>query len=912
MSSKRAPSKQKKTPKNRGLPSVRPEDLSDKPAQPRKILPWLGFSVVLIACFAWVLGHAFLVDSVTVKLCDKMDAGIPKSERLPVFLNEIANDGYVWNRHAEVLGKDGHWRVRHTDFDNAPEGREVHWNSAFAWYLRGLGELYRALTGESLRNSIFRMSIWANPILLLLAVGIFSTLSARRFGPLCGTVIATGMVVVPTFYEGFMPAYPDHHGLISFTLLGMIFGIAWAGAGWVQEKEGGDFVLPHSLKQAEHGMIFSAVCGAAGLWISAISTAVVLGTIGLSALVTAWIFGRNSSKKNTLSFVPGLWKKWALWGAGLALFFYLFEYFPSDMGMRLEVNHPLYALAWWGGGWSIAVLAEWICSSGKKPFPWRDLIWPVLAGAALPAAILVGGDGVYSAKDPFLMRLYQHLTELLPLVTRIEIGTLTWGLAFGWYPIFLVAGVVLMGFRRVGRGTKAILLFLSIPILVITALMFYQTRWSLLISPLYIALAGFVIPQAWKLVPPRLWMRAVAAGLLLLLSSLFIEPSFSNTIRPVWEQFQSGDKIICSRGQTLALLHRQMAKTILDNARGRPVTLLSSPNSSCLLSALGGFRTIGTLYWENAAGLKAAADGLNAQSNDEALAFMKKHGVTHISLMSWENFIEPFFHILYPKPVPGKSFENSFAKQALANKQIPIWARPLIFPPNSLTKALDQQVLLLEVVPEQNVNEAKFHLARFVRFVEGNPVQAEITLREVLESAPDSTLVNVELADLYIGQRRYGEAIQQILSALKLAPPDAGQSLVNNMIATLSRAEKWNLLAGFLREATALPNASPSTLEKAAWFFATSPDPSVRDPRFALACCDRLDAASPDRPFRFLARAAALAALGDFQPAPALLEKAIALNPSDEPVKAMANSLRSAFEAHEPPAWSALPTGNPP
>lgn len=909
MSSKRAPSKQKKSSKNRSLPSARPEALPGRTARAGTILPWLGFSVVLIACFAWVLGHAFLVDTVTVKLCDKMDAGIPKNERLPVFLNEVANDGYVWNRHAEALGKDGRWRVRHTDFDNAPDGREVHWNSAFAWYLRGLGEIRRAVTGESLRNSIFRMSIWANPILLLLSIGIFSTLSARRFGPLCGTVIAIGMVAVPTFYEGFMPAYPDHHGLISFALLGMIFGIAWAGAGWVQEEKGGDFVLPHSLKQAEHGMIFSAVCGAMGLWISAISTAVVLGTIGLSALVTAWIFGRGSSKKNALSFAGALWKKWALWGAGLCLFFYLLEYFPSDMGMRLEVNHPLYAIAWLGGGWSISVLAEWICASGKNPFPWRRMVWPVLAGAALPVAILVGGDSVYSAKDPFLMRLYQYLMELLPLVVRIQIGTLTWGLAFGWYPVFLVAGVVLMGFRRVGTGTKAILMFLSIPILVITALVFYQTRWSLLAGPLYIALAGIVIPQAWKLVPSLLWKRTVAAGLLIGLACLFIEPSFENSLLPVWEQFRSGDKISCSRGQTIALLHRQMAKAILDNARGRPVTLLSSPNSSCLLSALGGFRTIGTLYWENAEGLKAAAEGLNAQNNEEALAFLKKHGVTHVSLMSWENFIEPFFHILYPQPVPGKSFENSFAKQALVDKRIPVWSRPLIFPPNSLTKVLDQQVLLLQVVPEQGATEAKFHLARFARFVEGNPIQTEISLKEILESAPDSNLVNIELADLYISQRRYTEAIPQILRALETVPPEAGQTLVDNMISALSRAEQWDLLAGFLRKAASLSNASPATLEKTAWFFATAPDPSARDPRFALACCERLDAASPDRAFRFLARAAALASSGDFEQAGTLLEKATALNPADEHMKDIANSLRPAFAAHELPAWPTLSPG---
>jgi hypothetical protein len=67
----------------------------------------------------------------------------------------------------------------------------------------------------------------------------------------------------------------------------MLFGIAWAGAGWVQAAEGKDFVPPHSIRQARHGMIFSAICGAAGLWVSALSTAMVLGGIGTAALAAA-------------------------------------------------------------------------------------------------------------------------------------------------------------------------------------------------------------------------------------------------------------------------------------------------------------------------------------------------------------------------------------------------------------------------------------------------------------------------------------------------------------------------------------------------------------------------------------------------------------------------------------------------
>ena len=772
----------------------------EQPASRAVFLSWVGFAAVLLACIAWVAAHAFFVDTVTVRLCNEADKNIPVEKRMPVFLSEIAFDGYAWNRHAEHLGENGQWRMRHTDFDNAPAGREVHWNSAFAWYLRGLGEIYRAATAESLRNSIYRMSIWANPILLALALGLFSTLSARRFGPLCGAVIAIGMVAVPTFYEGFMPAYPDHHGLIAFTLLGMLFGIAWAGVGWVQTEGGKDFAPPHSLRQARHGMIFSAICGAAGLWISAISTAIVLGTIGVAALLAVLFFGR---KATGCQFQADVWKRWALWGAVASIIFYLLEYFPFDMGMRLEVNHPLYALAWLGGGWSIAVIAEWLCRIGNNsnPFPWRDLIWPAVACAVLPTVILLGGNEVYSAKDPFMLRLNTNIAELLPLMKRIQVGGLTWGAAIGWFPVFLLAAAVLQISRAVGRGTKAVLIFLAVPILLITALQFYQVRWGMLAGPLYIALAGIVVPQVWRLVPRDLLSRAVVAALLLYFGYVLVAPTFKNTFAIAWAQFRSGSKISITAGQGLALLHRQMARAILDDANGQPVVLLSSPNSSCLLSAMAGFRTVGTLYWENVEGLKAAAAGLNAQNDEEALTFIKKHGITHVSLMTWENFIGPFFGILYPKPVPGKAYENSFGKRALFDKVIPPWARPLAFPPNDLSKGLQQTVLMLRVAPEQSMNEAKFHLARYVRLVEGNPVAAEITLKQILDSAPGSSLVRMELVDLYLSQGRHRDAADQTLAAMKDLQPDLRKSIASQLAEKFIAAGKPDLAAEMLKAA---------------------------------------------------------------------------------------------------------------
>jgi len=737
---------------------------------------------------AYVLFHAFLIDQVTVRLCREIDGPNAKpTEVLPVPLLEIAFDGYVWNRHAENLGEaDGDWRTRYVYFDNAPHGRELHWCSAFAWYLRGLGEIYRAQTGDTLRNSIFRMSIWANPILLIVALGLFATMSAKRFGPLCGSVLAIGMVTTASFYEGFLPAYPDHHGITAFALMGIVFGIAWAGAGWIHKDPERAFVLPHSFKQARHGMLFSAVSAAAGLWISGFSAAIIAAGIGIGAIVSVLIFGKKAASDGC-EYHPELWRYWAMATAAGSLVFYFIEYFPNNFGMRLEVNHPLYALAWLGGGWVIFEVTQWIRRNqiNPTPFPWKRLILPILACSLLPGFVFLGGHKYYLLKQDFMLGLMKNIAEGLPLLTRIQMGAITWKVAFGYFPLFLITALGLMCVKRVNAGTKGTLLLLIFPILLVTTLQIFQVRWGMLNGPTYIALAGIVVPQLWALLPKvRAWRIAGYIGLAGI-AYLFSADTVRGMVLPFWKQYRSDKNIEVGAGQILALLHRDMAKTLLQNANGKPITLLSSPNSSCLLTTLGGFKTLGTLYWENVEGLKTAAKILNAQSDEEALSLIKERGVTHVSLMTWENFIAPYFELLYPKPIPGKSVENSFGYKALFKKELPRWARPIPYPKNFLSNSLNQDVLLLEIVPEQSQDEAEFHLARFARLSEGNPVAAEILLKGILNRSPGATTVRFELAQLYLDQKRFDDAKDQVIAATKDAPPEIRKQNCENFAQAL-------------------------------------------------------------------------------------------------------------------------------
>ena len=61
----------------------------------------------------------------------------------------FAADAQTWVRHALALLDGNDVRLRWTTIDNAPFGREVHWNSAWAWAIAGAGKLDHAITGTT-------------------------------------------------------------------------------------------------------------------------------------------------------------------------------------------------------------------------------------------------------------------------------------------------------------------------------------------------------------------------------------------------------------------------------------------------------------------------------------------------------------------------------------------------------------------------------------------------------------------------------------------------------------------------------------------------------------------------------------------------------------------------------------------
>jgi tetratricopeptide (TPR) repeat protein len=270
-------------------------------------------------------------------------------------------------------------------------------------------------------------------------------------------------------------------------------------------------------------------------------------------------------------------------------------------------------------------------------------------------------------------------------------------------------------------------------------------------------------------------------------------------------------------------------------------------------------------------------------------------------MMPWENFIEPYFNILYPEPKDGQSFLNSFGKRALFDLSIPYWARPLIYPPNDLTQGLQQNVLMLQFAPDQSMAEAKFHLARFVRLVVGDANQAEGIFKDVLKENPGGSLVRLELCDLYLSSKKYNEAIDQLLIAFRDTDPATRENITNQVVNVLVGAGERKLQAELVREVAGYANATAGSLLNAAWTLSTLPDPAMRDPKFALAACDRAEKIPHDAATLLLVRSVAQAASGDFTKAAATIENPVLGENNNPQLRSKIAELREAFQARKLP-----------
>ncbi|HVM61031.1 MAG TPA: hypothetical protein VMV72_09195 [Verrucomicrobiae bacterium] len=678
--------------------------LSDESPQARRFI-LLAFWLIVVV---FSLGHAWETNRYLRAASAVTRAGRGTGTPFQLLNFADAVDGKVWVRNAtDLVEEPGVWRLRHTTSDNAPVGREVHWSSGWAWWLIGLGAVERAVTDEPWPKAIETMSVWAHLPVLWLGVALFSWWIARRAGAAAGALTAVALFGHPGMYEGFWPADPDHHGLVSMAVFGLVCGALLAGAGWWRESED-EGVLPRNLSQARRAAAVSALCGAAGMWVSAASVALPIAETGVAGVVVAvWL--RSGLRARGFRFAPEIWRLWGRVGAGASVLFYLLEYAPRHLGMRLEVNHPLYALAWWGGGEAVARIGERLASGesvfGAGAARWlAGLVPAVLATLVAPLAALFGPESWFVLRDPFLLGIHREIGEFLPI----------WGVTGKWHLVVMFAvmtmpvwaAIVVLAGRNVLVDVRLAIGFTLVCAALATVQACVQVRWYMMASGPQILLGVLVVTGLFAARGPGeavRWRWVLSVGVCLLLYLPW-------PVADVGELWQPG---YLKSEVWVDWVARDIAGAIrATSPAGSRIVVLADPAFSVEVGYFGRMGTVGTLYWENTEGLKAAAAILTAYSDEEAAALIRARNITHLVLIDGYDFTAQYQALAHPRAAP-EDFRRTLGGRILRDHQPPLWLRPLPYATPPDLPSFPGAVLVFKVDFGQSPAEAYYRRGQF-------------------------------------------------------------------------------------------------------------------------------------------------------------------------------------------------------
>jgi hypothetical protein len=436
-------------------------------------LLWLPVLALSLGFLALDTGHRLrTIGALTTLVSGQVPGPIPdpaspsgfKAGQHRLILPTAGADGYHWILLTERMLAGEGLRVRSTQVDNAPHGREVHWSSLPRWWLGTLAWARSAWNPElTLPRALEQVAAGGGALALGVLLLVLTPGLAWRFGGIAASIFAAAWVAVFPLYETFMAGMVDHHGFVAMAaFLGVIF-LAAGGAGWVREGAAGAAVR-HPLPIPERAtarrwFVAAGVAGGVGLWISAATMIPVIAATAAGGVLSLWVAGRSGEgagaeemervgagdemdpgeaedqaeageglNEGGARAAPGLWRAWGAAGCATALAAYLVEYAPGHMGLRLEVNHPLYALAWLGAGDLMARVGGVLSGGSSRPRGeahnrgW----WWVGAGGSLalllaPAVlVLAGGGAVFLLSDPFLRGLHlEHIREFQGLAHHL-------------------------------------------------------------------------------------------------------------------------------------------------------------------------------------------------------------------------------------------------------------------------------------------------------------------------------------------------------------------------------------------------------------------------------------------------------------------------------------------------------------
>jgi tetratricopeptide (TPR) repeat protein len=279
------------------------------------------------------------------------------------------------------------------------------------------------------------------------------------------------------------------------------------------------------------------------------------------------------------------------------------------------------------------------------------------------------------------------------------------------------------------------------------------------------------------------------------------------------------------------------------------------------------------LYWENNDGLQSAASILGARDEREAATLLRAHGVTHIAIISDENFIAQYYQLLHPHASLDE-IKKCFGLRLLIDKQVPQWLQMIPYKVPDDLSSLNVTVMLFKVNFKQNLAEAIYNVA-LTQISQDALESADGTLTTLLQLAPHLYQPWIRKGDLLLARHDWNSAAEHFLKGISLAPPAERPRLYIDVASAFYTQKQQAIAMRFYRTALA-EGFVPQIASYLAWIMATSENEKLRNGKEALELAERALKTDPNSPSFLNVMAAALAENGRFQEAITVADRSIA------------------------------------
>ncbi len=645
----------------------------------------LGLVVIQIGLDGWMRFQVIQrATSTTQFKLPAFDETSPTGYRLGrrVVVFPVSADNCHWVMMAQELANNKtSWRIRWVNYDNAPQGRPVYWSQLLIWWLILCGALTSAVAGIPLGAGVEWGAVWAMvPLQLGLAIGL-PLLFRKSFGNLSAAVMALGFGATYSAANLFMVGGTDHHGIVAGALVTSVLALCTASLRLPDSKKCQEFEACRS-SGTTPWLVFAGVAMAMAFWISTATAYPVF--LGVAAASTLWVLlGKNEEISSAFAIDIRIFTRVA---AGGSLAFYFLEFFPNHFSMRLEVNHPLYALSLFAFGEALVLLTQSRRVGGSFPFLTLGL-W-ALGFLAPILAIVLAKQLVFLPGDPFLYALHEkHIKEFKPLLGWIasqhwieQTITVSPALLAPLLGLLILSKGAINGSHR---ASLALALGAATPMLVLAV---GQLRWYntsvLLCVPLIVLLVHL---HARESPLPISLSRFARLALLVLLLTFCFQLPLRTAVLVIQ---QKGNLVPPPDESELSMIYaRDIAHRLRAMSGKMPATVLSGPTATTWLAYYGGLRGLGTLYWENIDGLKAASTMFAISTEEDFIQAAKARQVDFVVYFSMDMFVSEYDNLSKEIRKPEDMESAPFITQ-LASGTAPPWISAIPLPAPAEVKAL--------------------------------------------------------------------------------------------------------------------------------------------------------------------------------------------------------------------------------